>query len=125
MRVYRLQHPETEYGPWQHWNHSHMSDQLDTDDSREIMHEILSHCNAANFPTPQEDGADMEEYMACGCPDKETLFEWFPPHSWEWLKEWGFEVLTLEVSRVAHKSSRQVIYDPDDAIIIAVEDIPD
>lgn len=118
MKVYRLEHPETGCGPWQHWN------KVEDWEAKEIFDEVLSHCNASFFPNPSEDGVSLKEYMVCGAPSHDVFFEWFPADSWCYLREAGFKMLTLEVPDPIKASSRQVIYDPTEAITLSVEDVP-
>lgn len=108
MKIYRVEHPKTEMGPYQ-------SDGEKGLDLYEKLGDMYSeHCNRINYPTRFNDccgGFDNQIFMACPC--KETLMYWFGKYI-DKLKELGFIFYEIRIRKnyvIMGNSGKQVGFD--------------
>lgn len=50
------------------------------------------------------------EYLACGCRSMQKIREWFSDSELERLRDFGYDIVTIDIDRVIAESDNQVVF---------------
>lgn len=121
MRVYRIEHPDTGYGPW----HSQYGT-LDRRAVRDALWALERETEWGKYHLPPRDDFDfwhVEEFMdgrtkwLFACADEDHLTSWFPDHVMMLMIGAGYALAVYEAERIQQgHSGRQVAFDSSKAV---------